>query len=92
MRVLDRFELLSSMIDRAREIVVELRPLDVEYYPLEVRGLVREYEYTVNKIIKTCNQILDEPTVDSYGIEVDKRIKVEYILEKYENIKEEVNW
>ena len=90
MRILSKYELLESSIDRVKQIEEELKTLKTEYHPRQVRGLCIEYKYTIEKIIKFCNNILDEEPEDKYGIEIDNRIKVSGILDRYRKLYNEV--
>jgi len=91
MRILNDYEILESCLQRATVIVCELKETETEYFPEEVRGLCKEYKWTVNKIISNCNRILEKEPEDTYGTEVDDRIKVAKILDKYEIIKEKID-
>ena len=91
MQLLSTYERIQSAHERCAEIVEELRGLKTEYYPKEVRGLNKEYLWTVDVIIRLCDEILESEPDDPYGEEVDFRIKLAYFQEHYEQIRDSVN-
>tara|TARA_R100000808_G_C2091979_1_gene112048 strand:+ start:427 stop:720 length:294 start_codon:yes stop_codon:yes gene_type:complete len=86
MKKLNRYELVESCITRLNNIKLELKDLEVEYYPREVRGLVNEYKWTTYRVINLCNEILSREPEDPYGSELDNRIKIEKILDFYQSL------
>ena len=92
MRLLSTYERIKAADDRCKEIVKELRDLPpIEYCPQETRGLNREYLWSVTFIINQCQHILESESDDSYGEEVDFRIKLAYFQEHYEQILDKIN-
>lgn len=92
MRLLSTYERIQSADERCNEIVQELASLPpIEYCPEETRGLVKEYKWTVDLIIRLCDDILESESDDVYGEEVDFRIKLTYFQERYEQIREQIS-
>ena len=92
LRVVSIYDRIQAATERSDEIVEELRNLpSIEYAPKETRALNQEYLWTVNLIIRLCDELLETEPEDVYGEEVDFRIKMVYFQEKYENILEDIN-
>jgi hypothetical protein len=86
MSISTAYERLQAAHTRAGEIVNELKTTKTEYHPQQVRGLNKEYIWTVGRIIRLCDEILESDSDDPYGEEVDFRIKLSYFQEHYEDI------
>ena len=92
LRTISIYDRIEAADERCQEIVEELKNLPpIEYSPRETRGLTQEYLWTVNVIIRVCDELLDIEPEDAYGEEVDFRIKMVSFQEKYENILEDIN-
>jgi len=91
LKLLSTYQRIKSADERCTQIVEELRNLKTEYHPQEVRGLNKEFIWTVNSIIRMCDEILDSEPEDIYGEEVDFRIKLTYFQERYEGIRDEIS-
>jgi hypothetical protein len=92
MRLLSTYERIKCADVRCREIVQELKELpSIEYCPQETRGLNQEYLWSAQFIINQCQYILDSESDDTYGEEVDFRIKLSYFQECYEQKLEKIN-
>lgn len=91
MGTLNKYELLEMALKDADQIIQQLINRPAEYYPQEVSSLTEEYKWTVNSIVRIGNEILDKEPEDNYGDEVDKRIRVSNILNKYEEIQMQID-
>jgi|LULM01.1.fsa_nt_gb hypothetical protein len=91
MKLLSEYDRIKAAHERCTEITHELRELPpIEYAPKETRALTREYLWTVDVIIRLCDEILKTEPEDPYGDEVDFRIKLEYFQEHYEEIRSKI--
>ena len=87
MIILKPYERAMAAAGRCREIQEQLHSLDVKNNAMEVDGLVKEFEWTVRKIISICNEVLDqEPT----GDDIVERVKIEKLLEQYKAVWDEM--
>ena len=92
MRLLSTYERIKCADVSCKEIVQELKELpSIEYCPQETRGLNQEYLWSAQFIINQCQYILDSESDDTYGEEVDFRIKLSYFQEHYEVMKREAS-
>jgi len=87
LKVISIYDRIEAADERCIEIVQELRNT---CSPGETRSLNQEYLWTVNVVIRLCNELLEsEP--DDYMEEEDFRINLARFQERYEHILEELN-
>jgi len=92
LRAVSIYDRIQAATERSDEIVEELKNLpSIEYAPKETRALNQEYLWTVNLIIRLCDELLETEPEDLYGPEMDFRMKMSYFQEKYENILKDIN-
>ena len=92
MRLLDDYEILEQMLQDEKNIRQELSEKPTEYYPLEVRALNKQYRWTLIRIKRQCNQILNKEPDDRFGEEIDDRMRVEKILNKTREVLNKIKW
>ena len=91
LRAISIYDRIEAADERCKEIAEQLRALPgIEYCPEETRSLNNEYIWTVNLIIRLCDDVLESEPEDVYGEEVDFRIKLSHFQERYENIRDQI--
>jgi len=85
--VISIYDRIQAADERCKDIRLEL---DNECTLGETRSLNQEYLWTVNVVIRLCNELLESEIEDPYGEEVDFRIKLTYFQERYEGIRDEL--
>ena len=91
MKIISPYEQVTSAVDRCKELREGLDGLESKSDPKEVRSLVLEFQWTVKRIVSICDEYLNDEIENVSDKEIETRIKMEQILEKYRAIDDQIN-